>query len=201
MRLGLTLPLAVAALSSAGAAPAASAQGMAPIAPGSVEGRPAAGCVSPLQVLVDAAPRGGVVEVGPGVYVGDVVLDRPVRFVGRGRPRLVGAGDGSVVRVRADDVTVEGFEIDGRRGGDLGRDSAGVHTTGARTTIRDCHVREALFGIYVREANDVVVERCTVRGIPGRDPGEKGSGIHVFNTVGFRFLGNEVVDVRDGFYL
>ena len=31
----------------------------------------------------------------------------------------------------ADDVTVEGFEIDGRGGGDLGRDSSGIHVTGA----------------------------------------------------------------------
>jgi nitrous oxidase accessory protein len=142
-----------------------------------------------------------MVEVGPGEYVGDLIVEKPLRLVGRGRPRLVGAGDGSVVRVRADDVTVEGFDIDGRRGGDLGRDSAGVHTTGARTTIRDCRIREALFGVYIREANGAAVEGCSIRGIPGKDPGEKGSGIHVFNTVGFRFERNDIVDVRDGFYI
>ncbi len=180
---------------------AAPAQQMAPLMPGQIEGRPAPKDASPLQARVDAARAGATVEVGPGEYVGDLVVDKPLRLVGLGRPRLVGAGDGSVVRVRADDVTIEGFVVDGREGGDLGRDSAGIHTSGARTTIRDCRIREALFGIYVREANGVVVERCTVRGIHGRDPGEKGSGIHVFNTVGFRFTGNEVVDVRDGFYL
>jgi nitrous oxidase accessory protein len=180
---------------------AAHAQEMVPVTPGQLEGRPAAADASPLQARVDAAAPGTTIEVGPGEYFGDVVLDKPLRLVGQGRPRLVGAGDGSVVRVRADDVTIEGFDIDGREGGDLGRDSAGIHTARARTTIRDCRIREALFGIYVREANGVVVERCTVRGIHGKDPGEKGSGIHVFNTVGFRFVGNEIVDVRDGFYL
>ena len=44
-------------------------------------------------------------------------------------------------------------------------------------------------------------ERCRVRGIPGRDPGEKGSGIHAYDLTGFRFEGNEVTDVRDGLYL
>ncbi|HXY41704.1 MAG TPA: nitrous oxide reductase family maturation protein NosD [Vicinamibacteria bacterium] len=177
------------------------AQGMAPLAPGAVEGRPAAGQASPLQARLDAAAPFDTVIVGPGEYVGDLLIDKPLRLQGSGRPRLVGSGDGSVVRVRADDVTVLGFDIDGQRGGDLGRDTAAVHTTGARTTVRDCRVREALFGIYVREANGVVVEGCTIRGIPGRDPGEKGSGIHIFNTMGFRLIGNEVVDVRDGFYL
>ena len=39
------------------------------------------------------------------------------------------------------------------------------------------------------------------RGIPGKSPGEKGSGIHVWNTEGFRLDQNEIADVRDGFYI
>ena len=46
-----------------------------------------------------------------------------------------------------------------------------------------------------------IVERTRIRGIPGKDPGEKGSGIHVWNTKGFRLEGNTLVDVRDGFYI
>ena len=98
-------------------------------------------------------------------------------------------------------MTIEGFAIDGRRGGDLSRDSAGVHSAARDTTLRDLEIRDALFGVYLREANGAVVERCRVRGIPGRDPGEKGSGIHAYNMEGFRFDDNEVVDVRDGLYL
>ena len=176
-------------------------QEMAPLAPGQLEGRPGAGQASPLQARVDAAASGTTIEVGPGSYEGDLLIDKPLRLVGRGRPLLIGSGAGSVVRVRAADVIVEGFDIDGRRGGDLGRDSAGVHVSGARSTVRDCRIREALFGVYLREAHAATVERCSIRGIPGRDPGEKGSGIHVWNTVGFRFLGNEMADVRDGFYI
>ena len=171
------------------------------MAPGQLEGRPAAPLASPLQARVDAAEPGATVEVPPGEYVGDLVLDRPLRLVGHGRPRLVGAGDGSVVRIRADGVTVEGFEIDGRRGGDLGRDSSGVHSAAHGTIVRDVVVHDTLFGVYLREADGAVVEGCRIRGIPGRDPGEKGSGIHVYDTLGFRLERNEMVDVRDGLYL
>ncbi len=179
----------------------AAGQEMAPVLPGALEGRPPASELSPLQARIDAASPGATVEVGPGVYAGDLIVDKPLRLVGRGRARLVGSGGGSVVRVRADGVTVEGFAIDGRRGGDLARDSSGVHTSARDTVLRDLEIVDALFGVYLREANGAVVERCRVRGIPGRDPGEKGSGIHAYNLEGFRFDDNEVVDVRDGLYL
>jgi nitrous oxidase accessory protein len=171
------------------------------VAPGELEGRPPPGETSPLQARIDAAAPGSTVEVEPGRYVGDLVVDKPLRLVGRGRPLLVGSASGSVVRVRAADVTVEGFDIDGRRGGNLGRDTAGIHTAAPRTTIRACRIRETLFGIYLRESPGAVVEDCAIRGIPDRDPGDKGSGIHVWNTEGFRIERNEIVDVRDGFYI
>jgi nitrous oxidase accessory protein len=170
-------------------------------APGQLEGRPAPGQLSPLQARVDAARPGAGIEVGPGTYVGDLYIDRPLRLVGRGRPRLQGSGAGSVVRVRAADVTLEGFDIDGLGGGDLGRDSSGVHVSAPRAVVRDCRLERTLFGVYLREAHGSVVERCSVRGIPGKDPGEKGSGLHAWNTRGFRFEANRLVDVRDGFYI
>ncbi|ABC82170.1 nitrous oxide reductase family maturation protein NosD [Anaeromyxobacter dehalogenans] len=174
---------------------------MAPIPAGSLEGRPPPGEASPLQARVDAAPPGARVEVGPGTYVGDLYLDRPVHLLGRGRPRLVGSGRGSVVRVRAPGVVVEGFDIDGREGGDLGRDSAGVHLAARDAVVRGCRIERALFGIYLREAHGARVEGNVVVGIRAKEPGEKGSGIHVWNTDGFTLDRNEVVDARDGFYI
>ncbi len=188
---------------------------MPAISPGSLEGRPAAAEASPLQARVDLAvnDRGGfsipsrppgeppTVIVDGGTYEGDLVLDHPVRLVGKNRPLLRGSGNGSVVRVRSANVTVEGFDIDGGGGGDLSKDTAGIHVASSGFTVRDCRIRGSLFGIYLREADGARVEGCAIRGIPGKDPGEKGSGIHVWNTDGFTLSGNEIVDVRDGFYI
>jgi len=191
------LALAVAALAAVGP------QGVADhgASSGTLEPRPAAGQVSSLQRIIDEAPAGGTVEIPAGTYTGDLEILRPISLVGRGRPLLVGSGVGSVIRVRADDVVIDGFDVDGRNGGDLGRDSSGIHVAARRVTIRDCRVRRSLFGVYLREAHGSRVIRCRIDGIPGKDPGEKGSGIHAWNTEGFRLEQNVIVEARDGIYL
>jgi len=177
------------------------ASGMEVPAATNVEGRPEAAESSPLQALIDAAAPGSTVEIPPGEYRGALVVDKPLRLRGRGRPRLLRAGEGSVVRVRADGVVVEGIDVDGLGGGDLGRDASGVHVRARGAVVRDVRVQGTVFGIYLRSADGSRVEGCRVRGIPGRDAGEKGSGIHVYDTDGFTVEGNEVVDARDGLYV
>jgi nitrous oxidase accessory protein len=172
---------------------------LASAAPGQSTRTPAA--VSPLQAFVDRAAPGERLVVPPGTYQGDLVIDRPVHLVGRGLPLLLGSGQGSVVSVRADGVTIEGVAIDGRGGGDLGDDASGIHVASKRVTVRGCRISNTLFGVYLREADGATVTDCVIRGIPGKAPGEKGSGIHVWNTQGFTLTGNEIVDVRDGFYI
>jgi len=174
---------------------------MAPILPGSLEARPTPAETSPLQARIDAAAPGATVEVEGGVYAGDLYVDRPVRLLGKGRPRLVGSGKGSVVRIRAPGVAVEGFDIDGLAGGDLSADSSGVHVAAPDAVVRDCRIANVLFGVYLREAPGALVEGNVIRGIPGREAGEKGSGIHVWNTTGFTFAGNDIAETRDGIYI
>jgi len=166
-----------------------------------LEGRPSAAQQSPLQERVDRAKPGSLVEVAAGDYVGDLVLDRPIRLIGKGRPRLVGSGEGSVVRVRADDVTIDGFDIDGRAGGSVDRDAAGIHVAAKRVVIRNCHIVRSLFGIYLREADGATVIDSTVDGNRDLEPGDQGSGVHLWNTQGFTLQGNRIHDSRDGFYL
>jgi nitrous oxidase accessory protein len=169
--------------------------------PSAVEGRPAAADASPLQARIDTARPGDEIIVRGGVHTGDLIIDRAITLVGVDHPLLVGSGHGSVVRIRAAGATIAGFDIDGRGTGDLGRDTSGIHVSAPRATIRDCRIRQSLFGIYLREADDALVERNHIQGIPGRDAGEIGSGIHVWNSQRFRIYANTIVASRDGFYI
>ena len=161
----------------------------------------AAPLLASLQERIDVAPAGSTIEVDAGSYHGDLVIDRPLRLIGRGRPLLIGSGRGTVVQIRAPHVTVEGFDIDGRGGGDLAEDPSGIHIAAKSATVRNCRIERTLFGVYLREADGATVDGCLIRGIRGKDPGEKGSGIHIWNTTGFRITGNTILDVRDGLYI
>jgi nitrous oxidase accessory protein len=182
-------------------APAPSQPDMAGSEPGALEGRPRPEHTSPLQARIDAARPGDRIVVAPGTYAGDLVIDTPIVLAGEGWPRLIGSGQGSVVRVRAAGVEIHGFAIDGRGGGDLGRDSSGIHIAATQVRVSGCRIVNTLFGIYLREADGAIIEGCTITGISGRDPGEIGSGIHVWNTNGFTLTGNEVIGTRDGMYI
>lgn len=188
--------VAMAALAQVAAQP-----GPMDVAPGALEGRPRPEHASPLQARIDAARPGDRIVITRGTYVGDLVIDKPLVLAGEGHPQLVGSGTGSVIRVRAPDVEIRGVTIDGRGGGDLGRDSSGIHVAAPRVRLTDCRITNALFGIYLREAHGAIVERSVIEGIPGRDPGEIGSGIHIWNTNGFTLTGNEIVGTRDGMYI
>ena len=173
----------------------------APAPTGSAEGRPAAADLSPLQTLIDRAAAGDRIIVPPGTYRGDLIVDRAIELIGSGRPLLKGSGRGSVVRIRAANVTVDGFDIDGGGTGDLGRDTSGIHVNAPHATVRHCRIRGSLFGIYLRESDDATVTDNVVNGIPGRPPGEIGSGIHVWNSQRFQLHRNVVIATRDGFYI
>jgi nitrous oxidase accessory protein len=168
---------------------------------GQIEGRPPAADQSPLQLLIDRASPGDRIEVPPGIYHGDLIIDRAITLAGISRPTLRGSGHGSVVRIRAAGVTIDGFDVDGGGTGDLGRDTSGIHVAAPRATIRNCLIREALFGIYLRESDDAIVTGNRVDGMAGRPPGEVGSGIHLWNSQRFRLADNTIVGTRDGFYI
>ena len=173
----------------------------APPPAANLEGRPISAEASPLQTRLDAAEPATTIEITAGTYDGDLVIEKPLRLVGVGRPLLRGSGSGSVVRVRAADVTIEGFDIDGRGGGDLGRDSSGIHVAAPGVTIRDVNIMGSLFGIYLRAADRAQILGCHIEGVRGKDAGEKGSGVHLWNTHHFLLEGNTITGVRDGIYV
>lgn len=153
-----------------------------------------------LQAVLDAARPGDTIRVGPGVYEGNLQLATRLSFIGEGGPVIRGTGTGSVVTVTADSCLIRGVIIE-HCGGMLVDEDAGILVKSSRNRIEECQLRDILFGIYFMKAefNEVLGTRITGR--REREVGERGSGIHIWNSRSNRFIGNVICDARDGFYI
>ena len=109
----------------------------------------------------------------------------------------------------------------------LGKDDAGIHSTGADTAVVNNRIESCLHGIYFREVHGGTIRGNTVIGATGGDreapfdaltggaavanqPGlcavgqlnenRRGNGIHLWSSSEVRIEGNRVARTRDGIY-
>jgi nitrous oxidase accessory protein len=153
-----------------------------------------------LQSLINAAGRGDTVLVSPGRYDGNITVDKPLTLLGLHNPLLRGDSAGIVITITADSCRVEGFSIE-RSGDNLMHEDAGILIKSNHNTISGNTLRDVLFGIYLLEADSNLVERNTIVGRWKPDLGQRGSGIHIWNSHHNGFVDNSITETRDGFYI
>ncbi|MGZ0656438.1 NosD domain-containing protein [Coraliomargarita sp. W4R72] len=180
-----------------------------------------------LQARIDATAPGAVLELTAGIYRGPVTIEQAMTL--RGLPGAVidGGREGSVIRVRAPHVRIEGLTI--RHSGlNLSKDEAGIHATGDSVSIIDNRIESCLHGIYLREVKGGTLRGNTIVGATGGDlepihdaltagtprlggdaefcavallnSNRRGNGIHLFSSSDLRIENNRVARTRDGIY-
>lgn len=157
---------------------------------------------TPLQPAIEAAEPGDTIRLAPGRHAGPVLVDRTLSLVGEAGAVIAGPGRGSVVTVTAPGVRVHGLEITGS-GTDLpAMDSAIlVKETAPRADIRDNHLVDNLFGVYLHGAGDSNVQDNVIRGRRDLRMAEAGNGVSIWNAPGARVIGNIISHGRDGIYV
>jgi nitrous oxidase accessory protein len=147
-----------------------------------------------------AAQAGDTIEVEAGTYAGDLVVNKKVLLQGVGRPVLRGSGRGSVLLVEADGSSVRGFVIE-HSGGDLQKEDSGILLKSGKNRIEDNEIRDALYGIYFYHSENNVVRRNVIRGRRELSLGERGAGLHLWNSPDNRIEDNTISEMRDGLYI
>ncbi len=147
-----------------------------------------------------AASGGDTIRVHSGTYVENIILDRPVHLIGIARPRIVGSGRGSVVTVTAPGSTVSGFRIEGS-GSDLQAEDAGILLKADGNTVENNDLVDILFGIYLFNASNNLIKGNTITGRREIESGERGGGLHLWNSAGNTLEDNIVSHARDGMYI
>lgn len=159
-----------------------------------------AGPLTSIAQALRMAVDGDVIEVHGGSYDEDVVLDHSVQLLGLDNPMIRGRGDGSVIVVAADRCTVRGFTIE-HTGSSLEDEDSGILLKSRNNRVENNHLEDVLFGIYLYQSDGNYVEGNTVRGRAAHDFGDRGNGIHIWNSNYNTLEQNAVAGARDGIYV
>lgn len=153
-----------------------------------------------LQERIAWARAGDTLLVRSGTWNENIVLDRRITLLGEHTPVIRGTGRGSTITITADSCTISGFTIE-RCGTMLVQEDAGVLVLSRCNRILGNTLRDILFGVYLLRGGSNVLADNVIIGRKYLDPGQRGSGIHIYDSPRNTLLRNTITDVRDGIYI
>lgn len=153
-----------------------------------------------IQTAIDAASPGDTVQVRAGNYTGNLTVRKQITLEGVDRPKLRGEGVGSVVTVLADGCVIRGFIIE-HSGGDLAREDSGILLKSSNNEIENNELRDILYGIYLYSSHGNTLRRNQIRGRPELEEGDRGAGLHLWNSPDNIIEDNTISEERDGMYI
>lgn len=156
---------------------------------------PASPAIQPLQPWLDTALPGAVIRLPPGTYRGPAVISKPITLDGDGKVTIDGGGQGTVLTIKADHVTLRGLTL--RNSGPLHDKLDGaLMAEGNSLLIENNVIEDALFGISLHRTNDSVVRANRIRSRPV-DIADRGDGIRLWYSTGNRIEHNDIAQMRD----
>jgi nitrous oxidase accessory protein len=197
----IALVVVLAASASAAANDAARAPLPKPLSQG--EGPIVVSPDGPVRSIGDAIRRaapGSRIVVRAGTYREQpIVIDRPLTIVGEGRPVIEAVAPATLIRVVANDVSLEGLVLTNVASSHV-EDRAGVKFERAqRCRVERMEIVGAPYGIYVSESSDCRIAGNIIRGA-GASQRAPGNAIHLWNARRMTVIGNTVSGHRDGLY-
>lgn len=153
-----------------------------------------------LHAALHRAQRGDTIFVPAGVYEDNFIVAKKLTLIGRDWPVLHANGKGSCLTITADSCTVTGFVVESS-GSMLVEEDAGILIKSRGNVVVGNRLRDILFGIYLFQADHNTIAENHIVGRKHLELGERGSGIHLWNSRRNRLIGNVITDVRDGFYI
>ena len=153
-----------------------------------------------LRQALATALDGDTLVVLPGFHEGNLVIAKRITLAAEGNAVIHGSGLGSTVTLLADSCSISGLTIE-HCGTMLVGEDAGILIKSDGNTVSNNRLRDVLFGIYLFQASGNDVTGNTIVGRRELELGERGSGIHIWNSHLNRFSWNTITDTRDGFYI
>ena len=150
-----------------------------------------------LQEAIDRAEPGSRLELPAGEYHGNIVIGKPLIIDGIDRSAtIVGDGNGTVVKIRSDYVTLKNLTILGS-GSEHQTLDAGISIKDAtHVTVDNCKIDDCLFGIDMEQVKHSAITRNWIRSKPF-SLGLRGDAIRLWYSTDNNISRNHVTHSRD----
>ena len=148
-----------------------------------------------LQPWLDMALPGAIIRLPPGIYQGPAVISKPITLDGDGKVIIDAGGRGTVLTVKADQVTLRGLTL--RNSGDSHDQlDGGLMAEGRDLLIENNVIEDVLFGISLHKTTDSIVRRNRIRSRPVSSA-DRGDGLRLWYSTGNRIEQNDIAQIRD----
>tara|TARA_R110002012_G_scaffold267202_1_gene450882 strand:- start:31454 stop:32611 length:1158 start_codon:yes stop_codon:yes gene_type:complete len=157
--------------------------------------------VKTIQQGINQAEEGDTVRVKKGIYKEvDITIDKGIILLGENLPTIDGEDRGEIIKIVADNVTVDGFKII-NVGTSYTSDYAAVRVIKRNGfLIQNLELEKLFFGIYLEKSNNGKVLNNKINGDAVNEY-NSGNGIQLWYCKDVEVRGNNVQNVRDGIYL
>nr|WP_220092318.1 nitrous oxide reductase family maturation protein NosD [Aequorivita sp. CIP111184] len=157
--------------------------------------------VKTIQEGIAQASEGDTVLVKQGIYKEiNITINKSIVLLGENLPTIDGEDRGEIIKIVADNVTVDGFKII-NVGTSYTEDYAAVRVIKRDGfLIQNLELEKLFFGIYLEKSNNGKVLNNKIKGDAVNEY-NSGNGIQLWYCKGVEVRGNTVENVRDGIYL
>ena len=150
-----------------------------------------------LQIAIDKAEPGSLLELPAGVYKGNITINKPLIIDGKNQKAIIeGDGQGTVIRVKSSYVTIKNLIIR-HSGQEHERVDAGIAIVKAKhVKILNCKILDSLFGIDLQQVSKSEISGNYITSKPF-SLGLRGDAIRLWYSNDNILRSNRIIKSRD----
>lgn len=156
----------------------------------------ASGGANPLQEIINSVQESAVVKIKPGVYKGNLEINKSISLIAEGDVIIDGGFEGTVVRIVADKATFQGFKVI-NSGDNHTQSDACVEVSGNQNQLISNKIENCFFGIKVKDSIKGLFKDNEISSYKDKDVSDRGDGFFVWNSHNNEFVNNHITFVRD----
>ena len=147
------------------------------------------------------AKENDTVIVEKGVYgESNLLINKPLTLIGKDRPVINGQFKGSILKIRADRVTVKGFRFANVAFKATEEQAAILLDKSKEFLIEDNVMEQVCFGVLLRKGRDGIVRGNDISS-DAKEQYNSGNAIHLWSCKDIKILKNKAKNCRDGIYI